>query len=116
MTRLGNLVEIAVVTLCLPFYAIAWPFLLWNHRSAVRRISALSCASCGEKLSGIKNESLRHVGLRVRLAARSSARWDRLPQWSLTCPSCTTQLCFDREYRPTACDLSDAITAKKSGQ
>ena len=113
MTRLRNLIEIIVVTLCLPFYAIAWPFMRWNHRNAIRRISAQSCASCGEPLSGISSEDLRQMGFRFRLTAGASIRWDRLPQWSLTCPSCTTKLCFDREYRPTACDLSDAITRRE---
>ncbi len=113
MTLLRNVIEIIIVTLCLPFYAIVFPLMRWGQRSAARRIQQCSCPSCDRMFSDIETDDLTYCGIKLRLTAGTSIQWDRLPKWLVVCKSCNTATCFDREFRFTACDMSDAITRPK---
>ena len=113
MTVLRNVIEIIIATLCLPFYAVMFPLLRWGHRSAARRIQKLVCPSCDQPFTDITTDDLVPCGVRLRLTSNTRVQWDRLPKWRVVCPSCDTATSFDREFRPTACDMSDAITRRQ---
>ena len=107
-----RVVEVIVVVLCTPFYLAVWPFMAIGHRKAHARIASQLCTSCGGALSSIAFGDIKYGGVKLALSRNANVKWDRLPQWSLNCPICNAELCFDREYRPTACDLSDALSRK----
>ena len=105
-----RVIEVVVVVLCTPFYLIVWPFVALGHRKAHARISAQPCASCGKLLSSIGFRDITYGSVKLALSRGANVKWDRLPNWTVICPHCSTKLCFDRHYRPTACDLSDAFS------
>ena len=109
MTVLRNVIEIIIVTFCLPFYAVVFPLTRWGQRSAARRIEPITCPACGELFADITHD-LAFCGVRLRLTAGTRVQWDRLPKWRVTCKSCGSVTCFDNGSRVTACDMSDAIT------
>ena len=110
MTVFRNVIEIIIVTLCLPFYAVVFPLMRWGQRSAARRIQQLPCPSCSEQFSDVTTDDLLPCGVRLRLTSNTRVQWDRLPKGRVVCKSCDTATCFDREFRVTACDMTDAIT------
>ena len=113
MSVLTNLILAVVLILCLPLFVFAFSnYLRWQANIAAERISPQTCPNCAKSLSGITGTDLNNGGVRLRLSPGTKVKWDRLPTWSLRCPSCSELICFDREFRPTACDLSDAIKRK----
>gem|GEM_PF-6124277 len=113
MTVIRNVIEIIVVTLCLPLYALVFPLMRWGQRSAAQRIQQSQCPSCGRDFSNIVTDDLTYCGVRLRLTFGTSVQWDRLPKWRVTCKSCSTVTCFDRDFRVTACDMSAAVTRRQ---
>jgi len=84
----------------------------WGDRKAARQIATMACPWCDHPLESITRHDLNHCGVRLRLTAGTRVIWDRLPTRSLSCPSCSKDICFDRKLRTTACDRSDAITRR----
>ena len=106
---MARIVEIMIVMLCIPLYAVAWPFMVLGKRKAHRELAAQSCPFCNSELTGVKIGDLKEECIKLALKPDAVVFWDGVPQWSLTCPNCNTQICFDRNLQPTACDLSDAF-------
>jgi hypothetical protein len=102
-----RMAEAVIFTLCLPFYAVAYPFTAGAERRFARKIEGIDCPACGNPITGIDPRKLMVEGVRLRLFAGASVKWDRLPHKSLECPRCRERVCFDRRGRITACDLSD---------
>ena len=107
-----RVIDVIVVVLCTPFYLVVWPFMALGHRKVHARISAQSCESCGQSLNSINSRDITYGGVKLALSRGANVKWDRLPSWTLTCPNCSVELCFDQRYRPTTCDLSDALSRK----
>ena len=82
----------------------------WGQRSAARRIQQLDCPWCDKPFSDITTNDLVPRGVRMRLTANTRVHWDRRPKRRVVCKSYNVAMCFDGEFRPTACDMSDAIT------
>ena len=114
MSVLRSVIEMIIVTLCFPFYAVVFPLMRWGKGSATRRIQQIACRSCDELFSDITSEDLALCVVRLRLTGEARVQWERLPKWRVRCKSCGSVTCFDRGIRVTACDMSDAITRTKS--
>ena len=114
MTVIRNAIEIVIVTLCLPFYALVWPFFRWGLHSAATQVRRAQCASCGQSFGDIKSNDLQFCSVRLRLTTGANVKWDRLPKWRINCAACSTDTCFDRQLRITACDLSDALSRQQA--
>ena len=112
MRPLSKLIDLIVVTMCLPMYAVAIPLMVWADSKAARRIAAMTCPWCHKQLDAITRHDITNCGVMLRLAPGTRVIWDRLPTRSMSCPSCSKEICFDRKLRPTACDRSDAITKR----
>lgn len=109
MRLLSMCIEVAVVALCLPFYAITAPLFLLHERRIAERLRARRCPRCGAGFENIGRKDISRVGAMLRLAPGTRILWDRLPCYGLTCPTCGREVCFDRHLRVTACDRTDAI-------
>ena len=75
MSRLMNALDIVVVILCLPIYALMWPFTQWEVCRAVRRIIGLPCPACGARIEGFHSADLHFCGVRLRLTPGTNVEW-----------------------------------------
>jgi ribosomal protein S27E len=110
MSKIANALEAVVVAICLPFYAIAFPLMRLGEYKAAKRIAALTCPWCHQTLATVTRRDLQTCGIRLRLTRGAKVDWQRLPHISVRCPGCSREICFDQQFRTTACDHSDAIT------
>lgn len=109
MRLLNSIVEVVVVTICLPFYAFAFPIMWWWNVRAAKQISLMSCPHCKSMMSKLTWRDLRTCGIRLRQPHGNHVIRERMPKLAVTCPTCNEKVCFDGQFRYTACDLSDAI-------
>ena len=105
------LLDLLVVILSLPMYAITIPVMIVVNRWAASKIAMLDCPTCERSLSSIMARDVRYVPRELGTSA-VAIDWDRKPSRVILCPYCSEQICFDRNFRPTACDGSDAIIKK----
>lgn len=113
MARIAKVVDLVVVTLCLPFYAIIWPFLWYALVVAARRIRGQVCAHCGAAVAPLSGRDVGVAGIRI---GPSGVISDRKPYYRIACPTCGEQLCFDIKYRPTACNFSDCLVPRSTAR
>lgn len=80
-----------------------------SDRAAAKRIAATVCPCCSGSLAAITQRDLEDCRVKFGLRAGTQVLWDRLPQLRVTCPNCERDICFDQNFRVTACDHSDAF-------
>lgn len=104
-------VDLFMVILCLPMYAVTIPVMIYVNRWAAGKIAMLDCPACQRSLNAVMPQNVRYVPRELGTST-VPIDWERKPSRVVLCPSCSEQICFDRNFRPTACDGSDAIIQK----
>lgn len=109
MRLLSIIVEIVVVTICMPFYAVVLPIMHWANIRAAKQISMMNCPHCKVLMSTITWRDLEPCGVRLRITSGTKLNWDRMPRYAVVCPACNQRICFDGSFCFTDCNLSDAL-------
>lgn len=105
-----RILDLVVLVLCLPFYAIAIPLIKFGDWRFLRRLLGSACPHCGARLEGLTTERVNRCGIKLALTKGANVRWDRLPYRRIRCSACQIDICYDQLCRTTACDMSDAFT------
>lgn len=87
-----------------------------SDRAAAKRIAATACPWCSLSLATITHKDLENHRVKYALCAGTKVLRDRLPQLRAICPNCHREICFDQNFRVTACDGSDAFRKTPASQ
>ena len=98
---MSRIIDAIVLVICLPFYALAWPFMHFGTRARLRKIRVQNCPHCGASLAGVQAKDLECCAVRPQMTPGAKIDWDRLPQTKVACPGCGKDIYFDGKVRVT---------------
>lgn len=92
-------VEFAVMILCLPFYLVVVPLMIWQETRIAGKIRQLVCGHCDARLDGVSRRMVLRCGVKKRLSPGAVIDWERQPAWMVKCPQCQQDVFFNRKLR-----------------
>ena len=116
---LYKVIDVVIATLCIPFYLITYPLVVlgtkYERSKAARHICGQRCPHCQCAIEPLERLKPKHYPFpRIRLSSGWRLVWDRVPCFSLDCPTCKRKIHFDRRYRYTAADWSDCVVRRNA--